>query len=759
MGSFYLSIMRLFHFLPYFLAILLVIILFSPIHSVNASSNIPFNNSFGTFISEIMYNPAGSDNNREYVEIYSTKIFNFSNFIIADSSSNDTLRQLFYVPDSSYSLIVEDGFNYSGINASIYGVGNTIGNDLNDEENLSLYFPNNTRIDFVHYTSDQGAKNNNYSLERRQDSSWGESRTLGGTPGNKNSIWNTTQHLLDLEISEFLPNTFNGDEELKPNGEWIELHNIGSTEIYLGGLLFEDQSGHKLYVDNTKIMGDSNGLYLKPGKYIVIYRDGDSDFSMNDYGYEEISLIYNNQTIDLVSYSDTQEGMSWSKVDDNWYQALPTPEEGNKVTGDCDWLLLLDLNNSIYQPERFAFEISAMRVFGNTPNITVRGKIENSNGEIIETYSPWSNASITSISTKRYSPNLKEGLYQIIFWIDNLTCYEVDPVDNQVSRAIAINPTYQKTTSTIEITSITAGSKNTTKWGDQLRVKVNIYKGDTTKEVVEAYAQKGGETISERTKLNVEDDYKSYPLTIPIQLFPNCNNDISDGKAVLVVQGLDARTEREFEVGGVNEDVCKDYLDYIDQIEEEATKLQYHISESQAIVSPGEVFPVTVHFQNEEKPHKFTLWSYVYRGRKCYSCDESTQDRNANEQTITLVSAESNDVELFVKLDPKMDDGEYNLKVEVQKDQQKTSHALIKTIYVKNMKQNVSQLLEVSAGDKAETEGDLITSDFMVRSRVSNESKGVVVYESNAQRSKKLIPTFLAVSLALLCLVVVWKQK
>ncbi|MBS3166020.1 hypothetical protein J4444_02765 [Candidatus Woesearchaeota archaeon] len=47
----------------------------------------------------------------------------------------------------------------------------------------------------------------------------------------------------------------------------------------------------------------------------------------------------------------------------------------------------------------------------------------------------------------------------------------------------------------------------------------------------------------------------------------------------------------------------------------------------------------------------------------------------------------------------------------------------------------------------------------MVRSRVSNESKGVVVYESNAQRSKKLIPTFLAVSLALLCLVVVWKQK
>ena len=742
-----------------FLIITLFLLSFFSINLVSASANTAFNNSFGTFIGEIMYNPVGTDNNREYVELYSTKIFNFSNFIIDDNSSNDTLRPLFFVPNSYYSLIVEDGFNYSGINASIYGVGSTIGNDLNDEDTISLYFPNNTKIDSVYYISDQGAQNNNYSLERRQDGSWGESRALGGTPGKQNSIWNATQHLLDLELSEFLPNTFNGDDELKPNGEWIELHNTGSTEIYLGGLFFEDQDGHKLYVDDTKIMDDSNGLYLKPGKYILIYRDGDSDFTMNDYGYEEISLIYNNQTIDLVSYSDTQEGMSWSKVDGNWYQALPTPEEENKATGDCDWLLLLYFNNSIFQPERFAFEISAMRVFGNTPNITVRGKIEDSNGEVVETYSPWSDASITSISTKRYSPNLKEGLYQINFWIDNLTCDEVDSIDNQVSRVIAINPTYQKTTSTIEITSITVGSHNSTKWGDQLQAKVNIYKGDTTKEVVEAYAQKGGETISERTKLNLYDPYKLYPLTIPIQLFPNCNNDISNGKAILIVQGLDTRTEKEFEVSGVNEDVCKDYLDYIDQIEEEATKLQYLISESPAIVSSGDVFPLTVNFQNEEKPHKFTVWSYVYRGSKCYSCVYSTQDRNANEQTITLVSAESNDVELFVKLDPKMDDGEYNLKVEVRKDQQKTSHALIKTIYVKNMKQNVSQSLEVGAADNAETEEDLITSDFMVRTKVSNESKGVVIYESNAQKSKKFIPTFLVISLALLCLMVVWKQK
>ena len=77
-------------------------------------------------INEIMYNPAGNDNNKEFIEIYSDNYTNLTDYIISDASSNDSLVELYYF-DSNYSLIVEDGFNYSNINASIYSAGATIG--------------------------------------------------------------------------------------------------------------------------------------------------------------------------------------------------------------------------------------------------------------------------------------------------------------------------------------------------------------------------------------------------------------------------------------------------------------------------------------------------------------------------------------------------------------------------------------------------------------------------------------------------------
>ena len=43
-------------------------------------------------INEVMYNPAGSDNNKEYVEIYFDENFNFSHYFIGDFVSNDTLK-------------------------------------------------------------------------------------------------------------------------------------------------------------------------------------------------------------------------------------------------------------------------------------------------------------------------------------------------------------------------------------------------------------------------------------------------------------------------------------------------------------------------------------------------------------------------------------------------------------------------------------------------------------------------------------------
>src|SRR4030042_717374 len=136
---------------------------------------------WGIRINEVMYNPLGDDNNQEFVEIIGTPTL--LGFSIGDLSSNDSLELVNFI-SGNFSLIVEEGFNYSGINCSIYSAGATIGNNLNNEADTLFLFYNDELVDFAGYESSL-ANNNGYSLEL-VDNAWKESCELGGSPGRDN---------------------------------------------------------------------------------------------------------------------------------------------------------------------------------------------------------------------------------------------------------------------------------------------------------------------------------------------------------------------------------------------------------------------------------------------------------------------------------------------------------------------------------------------------------------------------------------------
>src|SRR3989344_6113402 len=140
-------------------------------------------------VNEIMYNPDGDDNNREFIEIYMEQFTNLSGWTIADSGSNDTLRLLYYSTETqNYALITEDGFNFSNINATVYSAGATIGNNLdNSADSISLYDSNGTMVDSASYNNSM-ANGNGKSLEYFDDVGWVESHDSGGTPGRENFI-------------------------------------------------------------------------------------------------------------------------------------------------------------------------------------------------------------------------------------------------------------------------------------------------------------------------------------------------------------------------------------------------------------------------------------------------------------------------------------------------------------------------------------------------------------------------------------------
>src|SRR3989338_4108422 len=409
-------------------------------------------------INELMYNPADSDNNKEFIELYHDEWTNLSNYTIGDESSNDSL-QLIYFYNSSYSLIVEEDFNYSEINASVYSAGKTIGNNLNDDDNITVYYPNGTVIDYLSYSSSWGGENNGYSLEKKypynnnMEENWAESIYVNGTPGRINSRYINESEEIEIDysaltINEFLADPEGDDDAAMPYGEWVEIYNQENYSIDLEGLMLTDSAdSHELYVTDT----NTEGTTIKPNGYLVVYRNGEGEFSLNNEGLEEVKLYdKEGNLIEAISYSDSKEGSSWAIVNDNWQQTMPTPNEDNIDSSEV-----------------------------NSSNFTI------------------------------------SEVYDL-------------------------------------------GSDDKAKFGQIIRVKTEIYKGDSAKNSIQLWVEdEKGNRISKESKTNIYTRYADYSLTLPIQLIPNCDYNFEDDNYTIVMEGLDKTDTKAIRIDGITSSLCE----------------------------------------------------------------------------------------------------------------------------------------------------------------------------------------------------------
>ena len=190
------------------------------------------------YLNEINYNPEGSDDNKEFIELFLTTPQDLSNYKIKDLSSEANLTLLQY-RETSFALIVEEGFNFTSLNASIYSVRGRIGSGLNNDRDLILMKDENgTILESIMYFADWGADGNGNTLCKLPDK-MGRWQECASTPGLSNT--ETTQDLTHLSINEFLVDPFGDDEAEKPAGEWIELYNGGNISLNVEGFVLYDE--------------------------------------------------------------------------------------------------------------------------------------------------------------------------------------------------------------------------------------------------------------------------------------------------------------------------------------------------------------------------------------------------------------------------------------------------------------------------------------------------------------------------------------
>ena len=711
-------------------------------------------------ITEIMYNPSsemGSDSDLEWVEIYNS---NNQEFDLAGFTINNKKIDSVKIPANSYLVIAKelidgkdkdlDSFESCYGNSDRAWNSSDLSINIVDSQSFSLSNTKGTitlsdsNYEIATYYEDDFADGDGYSLELINNT-WVQSKELYGTPGRKNTgslvIEETVKTIPEeIQLSVHLDDTIytnllyddlfklklvNKDNCSKKNYVTVDYYLTDENQTTIQENTFTRENiGCSSYSSTGKIVLSSGGTFNLCGK--VVNSDFGNSFN-SDFICKQVKVIDVSKIPCEVFISVLTE-----KV---FYQ------DGEKVS------FYNQLNEKTYP---YSIEYWVEDLFGNS----IKNKV-----------------TTTNTNKKSYTPRIEEE-DRVLFLKARVTpaCKDYNLTNNYFEKMLIItNPQITSSEnvggeedSTIEIKKVPPANK---KFGSVVKAEVGIYKGSTSKYSLSAYVEKSGKKISEITKINLKDKHTNYKVTLPIQLDPNCNLKVKEGKAKLIVEGLGTEDSETIEIEGVDKTLCRDYLSYVKELEKDssnsdtsggANKFAYTFVNFPQKEKSGKEFDLQVKFTGDSSDHEIKVWAYLYRGSKCYSCCndcESARERDDNLIEFDLDSGKEKVVSLPVSIDSGLESGDYNLKLKIIKDNQKTVKELTGPIKIETeaaIKQTVStQQVSVDSGSSGET----VTTPSKGYS-----SKGLVVYESSSEKAKKVIPYLLVVVFVLICFVLVKKQ-
>lgn len=112
--------------------------------------------------------------------------------------------------------------------------------------------------------------------------------------------------------------------------------------------------------------------------------------------------------------------------------------------------------------------------------------------------------------------------------------------------------------SSLNIKKVYLGNDDKAKFGESIRARVVIYRGDTSKYNIDLYIiDKDDNQVSKRSEINIEEKFTNATMIIPIQLDPNCNGKYYNGTYEVVIKGLEEIEKKEIEIKGIIPSLCE----------------------------------------------------------------------------------------------------------------------------------------------------------------------------------------------------------
>lgn len=358
-----------------------------------------------------------------------------------------------------------------------------------------------------------------------------------------------------LEIAEFLPNPIGDDASPMPDGEYIELYNPSDIKIDLEGYYFLDAAQNKLIISSNNT---EENTFIDSTALKVIYRNANTKFSLNN-DKDQISL-YDKQgnVLDSVSYNQTKENYSNSKIDNIWILSAPTPgkqnyiekavTQENQTNKDCLYNLQIKTSKEVFQDSKIDFIISIERVSGVESQILLQRSIKNKTGDVIKKYEDLT-LYIPNKKELEYTPSIKDsGIYQIFSKIKALNCTNKPEDSTTKTFELILNQNIQTSSKNSSITIIKIDPKEI-KFGDYINIRANIKKYNTQKNLITiSLYDKDNKLVTKQAKINLFDKDYEIELEFPYYLKDYCIS----GNYLISIEGLDKKAQKEIHVNNAS---------------------------------------------------------------------------------------------------------------------------------------------------------------------------------------------------------------
>ncbi len=229
-----------------------------------------------------------------------------------------------------------------------------------------------------------------------------------------------------------------------------------------------------------------------------------------------------------------------------------------------------------------------------------------------------------------------------------------------------------------------------TRFGKIIKIDFHVYKGNTGKYAIYAYIEnEDGDKISSTAKVHAGNSsssskYKDYYFeNVEIEL--KCLNEEENYE--LVVYGLDVEDREDISIDSCNEENTATIT--------ESGKIEYYVNNRENSYIGKTIITSVQIINNENKDYIFSIWTYIFRGSKCYSCIE---DREENMQEIFISSKSESEIYLENIVED-AEEGEYNLKIKILKQGLKTPKEFTFPIYLEksDLKDTKTQAIDIAS--------------------------------------------------------------